>query len=466
MAKKILKTLTKNLGFKVLALIFAFSLWVVVYNIDDPNKTKKFNATVSVENAKVITEMNKCYSVDDGSNSITFAVTAKSSIIKELEDADFIATADMNNIIIGEDGNTASVRIDLESRKYSNSIKFTGGSKYMNIKLENLMSKQFVVAANANGSVADGYALGSVTVSTPTVLKVSGPESIVKKIDSAVASIDVTGMTMSMTDNAVPKLYDADGNEIATTRLSLSADSVQLTAEILGTKMVALNFTTVGAPAENNSVIGITGTPSQVMVKGSANALNQLTSIDVEPISVNGVSADIETSIDITEYLPEGVSLVNTEDANVSVLVKLETYNSTGLTLSTNNITVNGLQNGYACAFANSSVSVMVSGSSTDLEKLSSGNLRGTIDVSDLSAGTHTVTVGLNLDSGMYSWNDVTVQVTVTKENAGNNQGQDDDSSSNGNGPSGNGTTGSGSHGTGNASPGSGSSANNDSEEE
>ena len=31
MGNKILKTLTKNLGFKILAVVFAFILWLVVY---------------------------------------------------------------------------------------------------------------------------------------------------------------------------------------------------------------------------------------------------------------------------------------------------------------------------------------------------------------------------------------------------------------------------------------------------
>ena len=35
MAKKILKTLVNNLGFKILAVVLAFILWLVVYNIDD-----------------------------------------------------------------------------------------------------------------------------------------------------------------------------------------------------------------------------------------------------------------------------------------------------------------------------------------------------------------------------------------------------------------------------------------------
>ena len=40
MKNNILKTLSNNLGFKILALFFAFTLWLMVYNLEDPTKTK------------------------------------------------------------------------------------------------------------------------------------------------------------------------------------------------------------------------------------------------------------------------------------------------------------------------------------------------------------------------------------------------------------------------------------------
>ena len=54
MAKKILKTLSNNIGFKLLAVALAFILWVFVYNIDDydPVKTRKFTVKVTVVNTE------------------------------------------------------------------------------------------------------------------------------------------------------------------------------------------------------------------------------------------------------------------------------------------------------------------------------------------------------------------------------------------------------------------------------
>ena len=48
MGNRILKTFTNNIGYKILAVAFAFILWLVVYNLNDPVKTKTFTTTVSV----------------------------------------------------------------------------------------------------------------------------------------------------------------------------------------------------------------------------------------------------------------------------------------------------------------------------------------------------------------------------------------------------------------------------------
>ena len=116
MANKILKTLVNNIGYKILAVVFAFILWLVVYNIDDPNKTVRFSTNVTVENESAVTDMNKCYEVLNGTNTVTFSVTAKRSVINKLEDTDFTATADMNRMIVDSDNKTARVPIEVTSQ--------------------------------------------------------------------------------------------------------------------------------------------------------------------------------------------------------------------------------------------------------------------------------------------------------------------------------------------------------------
>lgn len=416
MARKILKALTNNLGFKILAVIFAFVLWLVVYNIEDPVITRSYTSVVSVKNEDNITGMNKCYEILDGSNIISFSVSAKRSLLEKLEDSDFSAVADMNNIITDDKETTAEIRIDISSARYNGSLKYNGKTQYLKVALENLLSKQFVVTPNTDGTVADGYALGNVTVTNPNVLKVSGPESIVGQIANVVATIDVDGMTMDLTDNVIPVLYDADGKEIPITNLKLSNTTVQIAAQILGIKSIPIKLSTVGTPAGGNSVLDVICKPAKVMVKGTASALNQISAIEVpaEVLNVSGATDDLETTIDITEYLPSNVELLNAMDANINVVVKIEKYSTHNYTIATNGLVVKGLSKDEVLDFDAENIVLTVTASEENIAKLKTSDIQGTIDVTGLDAGIHMVAVEINLSDDRYTWIPVEVLVEIS----------------------------------------------------
>ena len=433
MGNKILKTLTKNLGFKILAVVFAFILWLVVYNTDDPTITVSYTTNVTVENASVVTDMNKCYEVLNGTNTVSFAVTAKRSVLNKLEDTDFTAVADMNRMIVNEDGDKANVPIEIISKRSNSSLKYNEKNKYLEVSLEDLMKRRFIITADTSGKVADGYALGEVTVTNPNVLNVSGPASIVNKIDSVVATIDVDGMSMNLSDNVIPALYDADGQEIDTTKLKLSNTTVTISAKILSVKEIPLVFSTSGVPYGDNRVVEISSKPETIKVKGSSTTLNPLSSLNIpgDVLNVSGASEDITTTIDISEYLPDGVELVNASDATVTVTVRIEAYELKKFNLSTSQINVNGLDSNYDLSFDQSTVAVTVSGLKNDLDKLNTSQLSASIDVTDLGVGTHQVNLDLNLDEDNYAYQTITVTIEIKDKTKDDSENTDDNSSEN-----------------------------------
>ena len=433
MGNKILKTLTKNLGFKILAVVFAFILWLVVYNTDDPTITVSYTTNVTVENASAVTDMNKGYEVLNGTNTVSFAVTAKRSVLNKLEDTDFTAVADMNRMIVNEDGDKANVPIEITSKRSNSSLKYNGKNKYLEVSLEDLMKRRFIITADTSGKVADGYALGEVTVTNPNVLNVSGPASIVNKIDSVVATIDVDGMSMNLSDNVIPALYDADGQEIDTTKLKLSNTTVTISAKILSVKEIPLVFSTSGVPYGDNRVVEISSKPETIKVKGSSTTLNPLSSLNIpgDVLNVSGASEDITTTIDISEYLPDGVELVNASDATVTVTVRIEAYELKKFNLSTSQINVNGLDSNYDLSFDQSTVAVTVSGLKNDLNKLNTRQLSASIDVTDLGVGTHQVNLDLNLDEDNYAYQTITVTIEIKDKTKNDSENTDDNSSEN-----------------------------------
>ncbi len=417
MKNNILKALSNNLGYKILALVFAFVLWLMVYNTEDPTRTETMTINVSVINKESVENLNKYFEVADGAGRITFSITAPRSVHEKLEETDFAAVADMEYLTIDEGGATGTVPIDLKctNSNLSESVKISATTKTMKVKLEALMSKQFVITANAIGKVAEGHALGMVTITAPNVLKVSGPESVVNKVSAVVATIDVEDMSVNVTDTVVPVLYDSEGKEIDATRLTLSNTTVNISANILKIKEVPITVKPSGKPENGYVITSILSDPTTILLKGSATALNSISSIEIpsELVSVEDATGNVTATIDITDYIPYGAELVDKADATVEITVMVGKIRDKVFSIATENIMVIGLPTDVTIKFVHTSIAVTISGLEEDINILSGAILSGSIDVTDLPEGTHTLPLTLDIDGSKYTYNDVTVSIVI-----------------------------------------------------
>lgn len=418
MRNSVLRTLTNNLGFKILAIIFAFTLWLMVYNTEDPSVTRYYTVNVNVINADYLEDLNKYCEVIEGTNKVTFTATAKRSILDKIEESDFTATANMEKISIDDAKTRGSVPVDIVCNKNSTSVKLNVENKYYKVALEDLMSKPFMVMAATTGKVADGYALGDVSVTVPNMLKVSGPASLVKNVSKVVATIDVTGMYLDLTDNVVPVLLDEKGKELDTTRLKLSNGIVTVSAQILKMKEVPISVKTIGIPAENYVVTNITSNLKQIWIKGGVSVLNGINAIEIPAsvINVEGAKDDVKATVDISEYLPNGVKLVESAQNSIEITVEIEPIKTKVFSISTQNIEVTGLSNENKLTFLHGNIAASISGKETDITALAGSTLKGNIDVTDLQAGEHQVVLSLDIDETKYKYSEILVSVTIEKK--------------------------------------------------
>jgi YbbR domain-containing protein len=239
----------------------------------------------------------------------------------------------------------------------------------------------------------------------------------VDKISKVVATIDVDGMSMNLSDNVIPLLYDEDGNEVDITRLTLSSDTVAISAKILSVKEIPLAFSTTGTPYGDYRVVEISSTPKTIKLKGTSTVLNPLISIEVpgDVLNVSGAHEDITTTIDITEYLPDGAELVDASEATITVTVRIEPYESKTYQLSSDSISVVGLGDGYEISYTKDSIPVTISGLKKDLNKLTVATLLSSIDVSGLGEGTHQVTLNLELDEESYAYQPIRIEIQISR---------------------------------------------------
>lgn len=400
MLKKLTKLITNNFGLKLMSLAFAGILWLVVVNIDDPSTTKPFTISVAVENGDAITSQGKYYEIADGGNTVTFQVTANRSVFKALSSSDFKAVADMSKI---EDWQR--VPIEITATRYTSSVKISSKTQYLEVNVEDLQKKQLVISAGYTGTPADNCAVGNVTIQGSNVLKVSGPASVVSTIASAKATVNVDGMSTTINDSIVPVLYDENGNEVDTTKLTMNIDAVNIRAEIQDIKQVNVSAMVSGTPRDGYVDTDVSYSPQTVAVKGQAAALNTVNEIQIPDgiVDINDATEDVVQTVDISSYLPEGITLANDEEKKIVVTVKIEQIVNKTYAVPTSNLTILNIPEKYKVDFKNDTVNVSIRGLTSDLGKLSADMIHGTVDAAGITDGDRALLVTLELDENMYT---------------------------------------------------------------
>lgn len=409
MKNKIFHVVFDNFGLKILAAIFSIMLWFIVVNVDNPSQTKTFTVMVKVTNEESLIQQGKYYTIPDNANTVTFRVSARRTIMEQLTSSDFTAEANLEEL-----ENDTRIPIAITANRYASSITILGSTKYLYVDIGEQMTSKFIVSGEAVGTVADGYKVDSVEV-TPNVLSIYGPAEKVSQIGSVVAYCDVTGVTTGVSESVVPTVLDENGNAMDTTGLEISESTVNVTVRFANIKTVpiVLESTETGEGVTLNK---ITVTPEQIEIIGEANVLNAVSQIVIPKtaIDVSQLTADVETEVDVASYLPEGVSVENSTNTKVTVLVDLSVSKSEGFDVPTSNITIEGLDDTLSARITGSTVRTTISGEETALSSLKADSVIGTIDASKITEpGTYSVNVKFSVD-GEFSVSDEIVSLVVT----------------------------------------------------
>lgn len=420
MLKKLSSLITNNFGLKILGLVIAIILWMAIVNVQDPDKTQTFSIEVEVVNADFLTDLGKTYEVVNGTDTISFTVTGKRSVVENLTAADFKAVANIEDI----DDSMSIVPIIVTATSYSSQLEITTRSSYMQVNVENLVTQEYEVEILTDGMPATSCYVDSLSASPGTVT-VTGPESVVEQIDTAQVTLDIGGTSETVSSEADILLLDESGDEVAQDRLALSVTQTTATAEILMRKSVSLSFEVTGEPADGTRYQEVQSEVSSVMLVGDADVLRTLEELEIssEQFNIDGAAGSVTTEIYLADYLPEGVSLADNEEEDITVTIVIETQTTADVEMPVSNIIVSNLADGLDLTFDSDTLTANLTGYEDEISSVSGDDITGTLDASGLTAGTWEVTVVLTGD--YLSGTDATVSVTVTEETSSENTDSD-----------------------------------------
>ena len=200
---------------------------------------------------------------------------------------------------------------------------------------------------------------------------------------------------------------------------------------VFSVKEVPLKFSTVGTPKDGYSLTDVECDVQTVKIAG--NNVSDIDSITIpsDVLDVEGKSTDVNISIDISGYLPEGVILYNDENAKVNVVAKIEKLVVKKFKILTKDIEVKNLPAGYRMSYTDgNAITVQLRGLSGVLDNFSEDSLAPYIDLRDATEGQNVVTVNVTLSDNITEVAVPTVGVTLEKE-SGNNSTEHNTENSN-----------------------------------
>lgn len=372
-----------NISLKIISVFFAFLLWMVVNNMNNPTVDKTFrDIPVKLLNTELITDSGQVYEVLDDTDVIdTVTIWAPRSIISSLNASNIVATADVSEL-----SSLDTISIKLSTNLYTNDVEsIKGSSDTVKLNIENKRTKTLALKTTLLGAVENGYLVGEVTTEQ-NLVRISGPDSIVSQITKATVEVDVAGFTSDIGTNAEIRLYDADDNLIQDSRVTQNIKSVGVKINIYETAEVPVHFSVTGTPQAGYREYGeIESSIESVTLAGKSSVLRNINSIEIpaEAIDISGQSEDYTTEVDIRNYLPENTYLADSAQAKVTVTIHIQQEISRKLEISGEKVRVTNIPEGFRASISElgESFTIEVIGLSSDVLALRAGDIEGIVDI-------------------------------------------------------------------------------------
>lgn len=402
------KKLTNNLLLKILSLAIALAIWLLVANINDPVVVTSYDVPVTIQNSAYLESGGKTYQVLEQQQMVTVILRGNSSVV-ENRTGDIQAVADLTQIV---DMDTTPVMVPVTAtcdRVAAEDISVVPAA--IGIEIEDMVSKDFTITVTAGDTTPSAdYEVGTMEAN-PEKVTITGPESLIDKIDRVMAEVNTTPMNEDTTITSRLIIYDKNQDALDETEMNyLKFDIGQPVVDIhvdlwrvRGDIQLAVNYS--GSPAPGYQVGDVTITPSTISVAGTDEALAQLAiagntiEIPADAVVLEGQDSDVETRLTLSEYMPDDLVVANnveTAIVNVSIIPE----GSQEFRVATRDITIENLDDKLRLVFDTDSVTVRVRETGGQINDLTADEISLSADMKDRGAGDYEIQLEADLPDG------------------------------------------------------------------
>lgn len=424
------KKITDNLSLKIMSVAVAVVVWLIVVNIDNPVGTNYYTITnvelINKEYVESSDTIGKMCMPEENQDTVRVAITADKKTRDKIRVSDISAVADLQQAV-SLDTNPVMVPITVTcsvSGIGPGDIKVT--PQNLSVNLDEKETQEFVVNVTRGDTKPDkDYEVGSLTAN-PEKVRITGPKSLVNKIDKVNAAIELNGKTQDFTQEVTLSIIDK--NQEALSDSEMNSLRIENNAQVIVTAKlwkirqgVKISAGYVGTPAEGYQAGIIKTVPDTISVAGSTEGLETLAANDnvittpSESIDISGESSDVEKKISLKDLLPDNVKLTSDSSEDVWVTVSILPEGSREFSFPTKEIEVKNKPDDLQVTFETAQIAIRIKSDSKDLDDLDvTKDIKASIDLEDKEEGNYEVPVTVSLPDGYEIVENVSTEVVIS----------------------------------------------------
>ena len=428
------RKITDNIPLKIMSVAVAVVLWLIVVNIDNPIGTNYYTINdvelINKEYVESSDTIGKMCMPEQNQDSVKIAITASKKIRDKIKVTDISAVADLQQAV-SLDTDPVMVPITVTCSVpgvSSNDIKVT--PQNLSVNLDEKETQEFVVNVS-RGDTKPGkdYEVGSLTAN-PEKVRITGPKTLVNKIDKVNATIELDGNTQDFTQDV--NLTIIDKNQEALSDSEMNSLRIENNAKVVVTARlwkirqgVGISASYVGTPADGYEVGSVKTVPDTISVAGSTEGLeslaenNNVITIPADSIDISGESQDVEKKISLNNLLPDNVKLTSDSSEDVWVMVNILPVGSKEFDIPTKNIEVKNKPDDLQVTFETAQIELRIKSDTKNMDDLDAQkDIKLSIDLDGKKEGNYEVPVKVVLPDGYETVEDVTTEVVISSGTA------------------------------------------------
>lgn len=420
------KKLTSNIPLKIMSLIVGIVIWLLVVNVDNPIDSRSFTTSVQLLNEAYVDDTGLVCIVEEDQTQVRVTLSADRRTLNSISADDIQVMADLQQAVSLE---TDPVMVPITAVcKGISADNIKVYPQNLSVHLEEKLTKEFTVGIVNQGESGPGkgYEIGTQTVN-PEKIRITGPESLVNKIDTVNVNVDVDGITENVTESLSLTIRDKNGeilSDAAMSYLRIDNDArVSVTTRLWRVRTdVKIAAGYLGEPASGYVVGEVTTLPETVSVTGSNEALETLRQqgntleIPAEEVDVSGRTSDMEVKVNLEDFLPENIRLTSGSSPDLWIQVTILPEESRLVALPTSEITVNNKADELQTAFEIDRIEIRVKAESGyDIDELDESDIKASIDLNGVDEGSYDIPVDIQLPEGYELLEEVTTGIQISK---------------------------------------------------